>query len=316
MLIEEHRPRTLYEIVGQDDNIEVIKGFLKKGELPHILLYGPAGVGKTSTATAIGHEYFGEDYHDYFIELNASDERGIAVVQEKIKKTAQAHIEDYDYKIIFLDEVDSMTKDAQNALRRIMERNSKNTRFILSCNNKEKLIEALVNRCVPFSYARLKPEAVEKYINLVTKKNNIEFESDEVKKRLIEISNGSVRTVLSTLEKFIATDKDLITHRLLDKYTKTITEEDIKKLIKDIEGQRYHLVDSYVDIYIIDKAYNPQEIIEKIRDYIKSTDNFSTKTKLKLLRIAGEIDFRISQGATATIQLKTFFAIMMLELTK
>ena len=144
--IEKYRPRSLSQIVGQEAITSRLKGYVEKKDLPHLLFSGPAGVGKTTSSVAIAQEIYGEGWKENFLELNASDERGIDVVRNRIKNFARSSFGKYDYKIIFLDEADSLTKDAQSALRRTMEQFSHNTRFILSCNYSNRII-SFAKRC-------------------------------------------------------------------------------------------------------------------------------------------------------------------------
>ena len=156
--IEKYRPRSLSQIVGQEAITSRLKGYVEKKDLPHLLFSGPAGVGKTTSSVAIAQEIYGEKWKENFLELNASDERGIDVVRNRIKNFARSSFGKYDYKIIFLDEADSLTKDAQSALRRTMEQFSHNTRFILSCNYSNRIIDPIQSRCAVFRFKPIKSE--------------------------------------------------------------------------------------------------------------------------------------------------------------
>ncbi|MFB6298698.1 MAG: AAA family ATPase, partial [Halobacteriales archaeon] len=141
--IEKYRPRRLDDIVGHEEITARMKQYVAQDDLPHLLLSGPAGTGKTTTSIAIARELYGEDWEDNFLELNASDERGIDVVRDRIKGFARSNFGGYDHRIIFLDEADSLTSQAQSALRRTMEQFSSNTRFILSCNYSSQIIDPI-----------------------------------------------------------------------------------------------------------------------------------------------------------------------------
>ncbi|MEF8915090.1 AAA family ATPase, partial [Natronomonas sp.] len=144
--IEKYRPQTLDEVVGHESITQRLKEYIKQQDLPHLLFAGPAGVGKTTSAVAIAKEVYGDDWRENFLELNASDQRGIDVVRDRIKSFARASFGGYDHRIIFLDEADALTSDAQSALRRTMEQFSDNTRFILSCNYSSQIIDPIQSR--------------------------------------------------------------------------------------------------------------------------------------------------------------------------
>ena len=158
--VEKYRPERLEGVVGHEAIISRVQSYVERDDLPHLLFAGPAGTGKTATAQAIAKQLYGEDWQENFLELNASDERGIDVVRERIKDFARTSFGGYNYRIIFLDEADALTSDAQSALRRTMEQFSKNTRFILSCNYSSKIIDPIQSRTAVFRFSPIADEAV------------------------------------------------------------------------------------------------------------------------------------------------------------
>src|SRR2546426_496095 len=159
--VEKYRPKSLEEVVGQEEIVERLKAYAKTGNLPHLLFAGPAGTGKTTSAIALARDMFGEDWRQNYFELNSSDERGIETVRTKVKEIARlAPFGGTNFKIIFLDEADNLTADAQAALRRTMETYSKTSRFILSANYSSRLIEPIQSRTAVFRFRPLKPEAI------------------------------------------------------------------------------------------------------------------------------------------------------------
>ena len=158
--LEKYRPQTLDEVVGHEAIIERLKSYVERDDLNHMLFAGPAGVGKTTSSIAIARELYGEDWEQQFLELNASDERGIDVVRERVKSFARTSFGGPSYRIIFLDEADALTAEAQAALRRTMEQFSNNVRFILSCNYSSQIIDPIQSRCTVFRFAPLSEEAV------------------------------------------------------------------------------------------------------------------------------------------------------------
>ena len=167
--IEKYRPKTLDDVAGQQAIIERLKAYAKTKNVPHLIFAGPAGTGKTTSALALAREVFGEEtWKQNFHELNASDERGIGIVRGKIKDFARtAPIGNTAFKIIFLDEADSLTPEAQAALRRTIEKYSHICRFILSVNYSSKIIEPIQSRCTVFRFGPIKPEAIKKYIRKI-----------------------------------------------------------------------------------------------------------------------------------------------------
>jgi DNA polymerase III delta prime subunit len=269
----------------------------------------------TTSAIALARDFYGNDWQDYFMEKNASDDRRLQDVRTKVKDVAQITVLDKPFKILFLDEVDSMDYLGQNALRRIMEKYSDRTVFILSCNYKNKLIEPLRNRCVSFHFHQLSLDELQEYIKRVCNENNIDIKPKAIE-ALAEASKGSVRTILSTIEKFIATDIKEVTKRTVENYTNKITDKDLITLISLTKQKQISQVDAYIDNVILAKGHEPQEILEKMRQFIKETKLIYHKDKPKILQLLGDIDYRISQGATPEIQLKTFFCYLIYKIRK
>ena len=174
MWVEKYRPKRIEQIVNQKDVIISLKNLIKKpNELPHLLFTGPAGVGKTTTALCLSMELLGGEWKRDTLELNASDERGIKMVRERVKEFAaviklpSGNNKEKPYRIIILDEADEMTSEAQTALRRIIEDSSKTTRFIIICNYLSQIIEPIQSRCAIFHFTRLEEEDVLKYLKII-----------------------------------------------------------------------------------------------------------------------------------------------------
>jgi len=164
---EKYRPESLDEVIGHPHIVDRLQGFVAKESVPHMLFAGPAGTGKTTSAIALAKDLYGDDWQQNFMETNASDDRGIDVVRNQIKDFARTRPINADFKIIFLDEADNLTSDAQQALRRTMEKYAESTRFILSCNYSSKIIEPIQSRTAVFRFNRLADEHVETYIGRV-----------------------------------------------------------------------------------------------------------------------------------------------------
>src|SRR3989304_5210778 len=177
--IEKYRPKKLDAIVGQVEVIKRLKSYVQSRNLPHLLFSGPPGVGKTASAICVARELFGEDWGNNFTELNASDERGIDVVRTKIKNFARtAPLGDAEFKIIFLDEADALTSDAQSALRRTMEKYTTSCRFILSCNYLSNIIEPIQSRCAYYRFVPITSVAIKERIMYIVKEEGITLTDD------------------------------------------------------------------------------------------------------------------------------------------
>ncbi|KAN0066019.1 Subunit of heteropentameric Replication factor C (RF-C) [Thecaphora frezii] len=205
--VEKYRPKTIDEVASQEHTVAVLKKTLLSSNLPHMLFYGPPGTGKTSTILALARQLFGPELiKTRVLELNASDERGISVVREKIKNFAKLAVTnpkvDYPcppFKIIILDEADSMTQDAQSALRRIMEQYSRITRFCLVCNYVTRIIEPLASRCSKFRFRSLDTGSTKERLEMIAKAENVDFEPG-VLDTLITTSDGDLRRAITYLQ--------------------------------------------------------------------------------------------------------------------
>lgn len=195
-LSEKYRPKVFADIIGQEENIKVIKTVLEKGDTDNFLFYGPAGTGKTSTAFVIKNEM---DYE--FFDFNASDDRGIDFIRGKIKDITRIGTINGKKKVIFLDEADQLSRDAQPSLRRIMEDYTENNIFILSVNNPHNLIEPLVSRCIVLNFSKLKNEDLSKIADNVINSEGLAIK-DEIKQKIIIKADGSARNLIKLITEY------------------------------------------------------------------------------------------------------------------
>src|SRR5512136_2909571 len=198
--VEKYRPKKLSDVIGQKSIVERLSDYVKTRSMPHMLFAGPAGSGKTTCAIALARELYGDGWRNSLIELNASDERGIDIVRGKIKDFARAaSIVGADFKIIFLDEADALTSDAQAALRRTMEKFTQTCRFILSCNYSSKIIEPIQSRCAVFRFRPLKAEDVKKYLGDIAQAEKVKLTEDGLE-ALVYIASGDMRKAINALQ--------------------------------------------------------------------------------------------------------------------
>lgn len=309
--IEKYRPKVLNDVVGQDQIVERLKAYVKTTNVPHLMFAGPAGTGKTTSALALSRELFGDTWKQNFNELNASDERGINIIRGKIKDFARtAPIGNADFKIIFLDEADSLTNDAQSALRRTIEKYTHICRFILSVNYSSKVIEPIQSRCTVFRFSPIKPDDIKKYMRKIATKEKLEITPDGLE-TLIFISRGDLRKAINILQVGASVGKK-ITAELLYQTTSTAKPEDVKNLITTaLEGNFMSARNILYDL-LIQYGLSGEDIVKQIHSGIYDL-SIPDENKIRLIEKTGETDFRLTEGSNAHIQLESLLAQFSLE---
>jgi replication factor C small subunit len=304
-------------VAGQEETIERLKSYVATKNLPHLLFSGPPGVGKTASAVSIAREIFGEDlWRENFTELNASDERGIDVVRTKIKNFAKtAPIGGAGFKIIFLDEADALTSDAQSALRRTMERFSSNCRFILSCNYSSKIIEPIQSRCAVYRFRRLSNEAIKKRLEYIVKDQDLAINEDGYE-ALIYVAQGDMRKAVNSLQAAAYIDPEKpISRETIYRTTATANPEEIKHLIVTALLGNFRAARKELNRLLYEEGLSGEDIVGQIYRTISEMDNrmvldlgLSERRIVELIDIIGEIDFRLTEGASEKIQLEALLA--------
>src|SRR2546426_789643 len=272
----------------------------------HLLFAGPAGTGKTTSAIALARDMFGEDWRQNYFELNSSDERGIETVRTKVKEIARlAPFGGTNFKIIFLDEADNLTADAQAALRRTMETYSKTSRFILSANYSSRLIEPIQSRTAVFRFRPLKPEAIAEYIGRIAKAEKLKI-TDEGMEALVYVAEGDMRRAVNALQ-VAASLGSTVDADVLYKVSSTIRPEEVKGLIeKALEGE-FLRAREVLDKLLIEYGLSGEDIVRQLHRTVFDL-NIPDESKVRLLDRIGETDFRLTEGSSERIQIESLLA--------
>ena len=307
---EKYRPQTFSEIEGQDDTIKRVESLTKSLNIPHLLFAGPAGIGKSTLALVIVKELFGPTWKDNYLELNASDERGINVVREKVKGFARTKsLGNVPFKVIFLDEADALTPEAQQALRRTMENYSSSCRFVMSCNYSSKIIDPIQSRCAIFRFKLLEKKDVEKVIQKIAEKEGLTIAPDAYE-IIYEGSEGDCRRSINILQSTAAISPN-ITAELVSTVISNTKPKDIKivldyALAGDFEKSKEKLLD-----VMLKESISGQDVIKAIQKEIWNLP-IEPQIKVKLTEKTGEIEFRIVEGSDPFIQLQSLIASFVL----
>jgi replication factor C small subunit len=311
MWIEKYRPKILDDVVNQKESITGIKALLKTpATMPHLLFAGPPGTGKSTVALCIARQLMGESFRKLVLELNASDERGIGVVRERIKgfsQIIQSAPSGVQFGLVVLDESDEMTKDAQTALRRIMETASRTCRFILICNYQSGIIEPIQSRCSVFRFKQLDETEASTYLERICNAENIQADSEALT-RIVELSDGDLRRAVNFLQVAATSSKS---GRLELSSLKELLPEAQSELVSNmlkvaLQGDfikardvMYELMGKY--------GVSGREIIRTANREISRIPELGDK-QVQVVRTLGEYDFRLTQGANEDIQLSAMLA--------
>lgn len=307
---EKYRPQDFKDIVGQEEIVKRAKAFVEQRNMPHLLFAGPAGTGKTTLALVIVKKLFGKNWRENYLELNASDERGINVIRQKVKDFARTKaIGDVPFKIIFLDEADALTREAQQALRRTMENFTTTCRFILSCNYSSKIIEPIQSRTSIFRFRALTKEDIAKVIERIAKSEKLKVDKKAID-AIYEISEGDCRRAINLLQASASVDKH-ITEELIYKVVAEARPKDIADMLElALKGNFLDAKNKLVDILIKQGVYGIDIIKAMQKEILKF--NLPIEKKMEIIDKIAETEFRLVEGADELIQLESLLAYISL----
>jgi len=312
--IEKYRPARLADIVGQDEIVERLTSYVKTGNLPHLLFTGSAGVGKTTAAVTLSREFFGETWQMNFRELNASDERGIDVVRNQIKQFARTSpLGDATFKVLFLDEADALTTDAQAALRRTMETYAQTCRFILSCNYSSKIIDPIQSRCAIYRFKPLGAQAIKEEISRIASREGLVV-TEKAVDAIVYIAQGDMRKAINALQG-AAIISPTIEEKMVYAITSNARPDEIEELLAVSLAGDFDGAESLLATLLHERGIAPNELINQCyRALIKRP--MDRGLKVQMIDFLGETDFRLSEGANSDIQMEALIARFVLAVQK
>jgi replication factor C small subunit len=308
MWAEKYRPQTLDDMTNQTEIVSRLKMFVQEKNLPHLLFVGPPGVGKTTSILALARDLYGPGYRNFTLELNASDERGIDVIREKVKNFARtaAIASPVSFKILIMDEADSLTSAAQHALRRTMEIYTRTCRFCLIGNYSENIIDPIQSRCSIFRFSPLDEKDMKTYVMNIVENEQVEI-IEEGLDAMYQASRGDLRKATNLLQAAAATKAvidDVSIYEVLGK----VSPERVRAMIQQsLEGNFLEAREILREL-LIDQGLAPDDIIKMVYRELMRNTVLSEQWKVKLSDKVGEVDYRLTQGARPEIQLSTLLA--------
>ena len=306
MWAEKYRPKSLSQMVNQKDIVERLESFAKSRNVPHCIFAGPPGTGKTTAALCLAHDLYGEVYRENSMELNASDERGINVVRETVKTFARIRtLGEIPFKILILDEADNMTGDAQQALRRTMERYTETCRFILIANYSGKIIEPIQSRCAPFRFTYLPREEQDVHLKYIAENEKVDLAKDGLD-AIYVVCGGDLRRSINSLQAAASLGKP-ITSEIVYSVVGRANPADVHAMIKIAMDGNFIEARKRLREMILKYGVAGSDIIKQIHGELFRLD-IPENWKVKLAEIVGDVDFRLAEGADEEVQLSALLA--------
>ena len=307
--VEKYRPKKVDEVVCQEEAVAVLKRCAEGADLPNLLFHGPPGTGKTSSAVALCHQLFRtpQVYKDRVLELNASDERGIDVVRNRIKDFSRIAISkmakdaQVPLKIVILDEADAMTGAAQSALRRTMESETQTTRFFLICNYITRIIEPLTSRCAKFRFKPLSAHTQKERLLMIAQKEGVEFGDDSAINRLVAISDGDLRKSITLLQSMACFGRAITVEDVLE-MSGQVPKVALDSLVGTVRSQDHAKICTFVKS-LVKQGYNANQLISQLADEVLDDEALQPKHKAKLLEKFAESERQLLEGAEEYLQL-------------
>ena len=307
--VEKYRPAKVEDVVHQQQVVDALKSAVQGKDLPHMLFYGPPGTGKTTTALAITGQLFGPELRKQrVLELNASDERGIQVVREKIKSFASlavgSGVAGYPcppFKVIILDESDFMTKDAQNALRRIIEQYSKTTRFIFCCNYITRIIEPLTSRCAKFRFKPVVLESLTERIEHICGREGVTLEAGALA-ALATVAGGDMRRAISLLQSAARFNSNVIGAEALYEAAGVVPSSEIEDLLGVCRSGGFSDVERRVREMVCD-SYPVAQILLQFQEAVVRAEGVEDLKKAEVCQKLASVDAAVQAGANEELQL-------------
>jgi len=306
MWAEKYRPKSLKDIVDQKEIVDRLKSFVKARNVPHCIFAGPPGTGKTTAALCLSRDLYSDAYREHTMELNASDERGIDVVRETVKTFARVKsIGEIPFKIMILDEADNMTSDAQQALRRTMERYTGTCRFIMCANYSGKIIEPIQSRCAPFRFSYLPRREQDAYLNQIAEKEKIKLTVDGLD-AIFEVCGGDLRKAINTLQAATSLEKP-VDAKVVYSIAGKASPVDVQEMLKTAMDGNF--IESRKQLRDMIQKYGVagSDIIRQIHSEVFRAD-IPELWRIKLAGIIGEVDYRLVEGADEEVQLSALLA--------
>lgn len=307
---EKYRPKTLSDIVGQKETVSILSAYVREKNMPNLLFAGPPGIGKTTAALALARDLYGENYRESILELNASDERGIDVVRGKIKDFARTvSLATVPFKIIFLDEADSLTSDAQNALRRTMELYVNVTRFILSANYSSKIIEPIQSRCSVFRFRPLSNDECRQMAERVAKAEGLKIDAKAVD-AILYVAEGDMRRAINALQGAALSTKH-VTAETVYKSSSRAEPAEIKEMMELALDRKFIEARKKLHQLMMNYGMSGEDVLLQMYRTVDSL-TVSEREKVAIVDKIGEYNFRLVEGANEVLQIEALLAQLLL----